>query len=249
MAFNIDVGIEDLGPYQVHSRREILALLRGIGERNRLVRMIFSGGSEAVLTSILKIDEAADSVIIDCAPDQLQNQRIVESGNISFETILERIRILFFATSIENCLYENGPAFRIALPASLIRLQRREYYRVFTLRCTIDIPHDAGQGMKSVTLSVQNVSAGGMAIVDEKKILDDTTGRIYENCKIVLPTGTAITATLEVRNSQEITLANGKAVRRLGCLFIDLPNPMLAAVQRYITKLERDQNAKTTGMA
>ncbi len=248
MTFNFDIGIEDLGPYQVHSRREIITLLRSIGERNQLVRMIFNGGSEAVVTSILEIDEAGNRIIIDCAPSQLQNQRILDSDNISFETMLERIRILFFVTHIESCLYDNLPAFRIGLPANLVRLQRREYYRVVTPRCTIQIPHQQGPGSTSVTVPVQNVSAGGIGILDDKKLLDDTVGRVYENCRIALPEGAPVTATLEVRNAQDITLGNGKTIRRLGCLFVDLPKPMLAAVQRYITKLERDQNAKATGL-
>lgn len=248
MTFNFDIGIEDLAPYQVHTRREIFTLLRSIGERNQLVRMIFNEGSEAVVTSILEIDEIKDHILIDCAPSQLQNQRILDSDNISFETMLERIRILFSVTHIESCLYENQPAFRIALPAHLIRLQRREYYRVVTPRCTIQIPHKQGPGSTTVIVPVQNVSAGGVGIMDDKKLLDDTVGRVYENCRITLPQGTPIVATLEVRNAQDMTLNSGKTIRRLGCLFVDLPKPMLAAVQRYITKLERDQNAKATGL-
>jgi hypothetical protein len=84
--------------------------------------------------------------------------------------------------------------------------------------------------------------------VDEAKVLDNTVGRIYKNCRIALPGGTMIVANLEVRNSQDTTLVNGKTIRRMGCLFVDLPKPMMAAVQRYITKLEREQNAKSTGM-
>jgi len=39
---------------------------------------------------------------------------------------------------------------------------------------------------------------------------------------------------------QDITLPNGKSIRRLGCLFVDLPKSMMNAVQRYITRLERE---------
>jgi flagellar brake protein len=39
---------------------------------------------------------------------------------------------LFFVAHVDTCLYENLPAFRIAIPDSLIRLQRREFYRVPT---------------------------------------------------------------------------------------------------------------------
>lgn len=253
MTFHTDFGIKDLGPYQIHSRREIITLLRTVGESNQLVRMIFSGGTEAVVTSILKVDEGTGTVTIDCAPSALQNQRILESDNISFETVLEHIRILFFATQIESCLFENLPAFNITIPASLIRLQRREFYRVPTsvtnpVRCTIQISDEFGVGSSTVIVPLQNISGGGIAIIDERKQLDNTLGRIYKDCRIDLPGGVSVVATLQIRNSHDITLTNGKAIRRLGCLFVDLPKSMMAAVQRYITKLEREQNAKSTGL-
>lgn len=229
-------------------------MLRSIGERNQLVRMLINGGTEAIVTSILKIDESGGTVLIDCAPSQLLNQRILESDNISFETVLEHIRILFFVTHVDTCLFENLPAFRIPIPDSLIRLQRREYYRVPTpvsnpLRCTIMIPQENNVGLPDkIVVTLQNVSGGGIAIVDEQKLLDNTIGRVYKDCQIDLPGGALVVATLQIRNSMEITLTNGKTIRRLGCLFINLPKAMLAAVQRYITKLEREHNAKETGM-
>ena len=253
MTFQTDFGIEDLGPYQVHSRREIITLLRNIGERNQLVRMVIKGGTESVVTSILEVDEASNAVIIDCAPSNLQNERILDSDNLAFETLLEHIRILFFATQIESCVYENLPAFSFALPASLIRLQRREFYRVLTpvtnpVRCTIQVPNEVGDGSITAVVTLQNISGGGVGIVDEKKLLDNTIGRTYKDCRIDIPGGAPIVATLQIRNSYDLTLTNGKAIRRLGCLFVDLPKHMTAAVQRYITKLEREQNAKATGM-
>jgi c-di-GMP-binding flagellar brake protein YcgR len=254
MTFKTTYGVEDLGPYQVYSRREIITLLRSIGERNQLVRMIINDGTEAVVTSILKIDEANGVVIIDCAPSAMQNQRILQSDNISFETLLEHIRILFFVTKIDSCMFENLPAFSFAIPASLIRLQRREFYRVLTpianpVRCTITIPHEDEQETSTIVVALQNVSGGGIAVLDEKKQLDHTIGRIYKDCRIDLPGGTLVVATLQIRNSQEITLPNGKSIHRVGCLFIDLPKSMMSAVQRYITKLEREQNAKATGFS
>jgi c-di-GMP-binding flagellar brake protein YcgR len=253
MAFSTSFDTADLTPFKIHSRREIISLLRSLHERNQLVSMHADGEAEAVVTSILEIDEESGMLVVDCAPSDTVNQSIVASDNISFETVLDNIRIVFFATKIGECLYDNSPALCIAIPVSLIRLQRREYYRVPTsvanpLRCTIHIPHDAGDGFSTIVVPLQNVSGGGIAIVDEKKALDNTIGRIYKDCRIDLPGGSLVVATLQIRNSQEITLPNGKAIRRLGCLFVELPQSMLAAVQRYITKLERERNAKATGM-
>ena len=243
---------QDLAPYQVHSRREILALLRNICDQKQMINMIANQGSVAIVTAVLAIDEIEGSIIIDATQHQSVMQRFIDSDNVSFETALEQIRILFFVTKVEACQYADLPAFKIAVPETMIRLQRREYYRVPTplispVNCSITIPQVSTSETRSVSVVLQNVSGGGIAIIDEQGLLDQTIGRIYKNCRIDLPGGTLVVASLEIRNVQEIRLPNGKHVRRLGCLFVDLPHAMMAAVQRYITKLEREQNARAAG--
>ena len=245
------VKTQELSPYQIHSRREIITLLRSLQEQRQMLTMLINGSPEAVVTSILEIDEESNFLLIDSAPNPAMNRRIAESDNISFETVLDHIRILFFAAEIQECMYEDRAALQMAIPASLIRLQRREFYRVQTsisnpVRCTIPVQHELG--IETVTLTLQNVSGGGIALIDDQKSLDNTTGQIYKDCRIHLPGNTVVVTALQVRNSQDITLPTGKIVRRIGCLFIELPPAMLAAIQRYITKLEREQNAKAGAM-
>lgn len=253
MGFNKHFGVDDLTPYQVSSRREIITLLRALQERKQILTMHADGGADSVITQVLELDEESGIVVIDRAPSNAVNERMLEGENIAFETVLDNIRILFFAPRLSECIYGDLPALCIDLPTSVVRLQRREHYRVPTpianpIRCTIQIPQENGNMASTVVVPLQNVSGGGIAIVDEKRLLDNTVGRIYHNCRIDLPGGTLVVATLQVRNCYDTTLANGKTTRRIGCLFVDLPKPMLAAVQRYITKLEREQNARATGM-
>lgn len=244
---------EDLSPYQVQSPREIVALLRKLNESNQLIRMVTSSGAEPIVTSILAVDDTSDMVVLDCGANETVNRQIASSENISFETALEHIRILFFSQKIDECLYDDLPAFSMSIPTNMIRLQRREYYRVITpianpVKCKIQIPQST-DGMESVvSVVLQNVSGGGVAIVDDKRLLDATVGRIYRDCRIDLPGGTLVIATLQIRNVQEVRGPNGRTMIRLGCLFVELPKPMLSAVQRYITKLEREHYARTTGM-
>lgn len=255
MSFNTKFGTEDVSPYQVHSRREIIGLLRSMQERNQLVTMQAAGGADAVVTSILEVDEDSGIVVIDRAPTNTVNQRLMGSDNVSFETVLDNIRILFFTNKVRECLYDNLPALYIAIPPSLIRLQRREYYRVPTpvanpVRCAIRIPADDESGGPGTTaiVTLKDISGGGIGVIDEKKTLDNTIGRVYTECRIDIPGGTIVTCTLQVRNSHDLSLASGKSIRKIGFMFVNLPSPMLAAVQRYITKLERERNAKATGL-
>ena len=57
-----------------------------------------------------------------------------------------------------------------------------------------------------------------------------------------------VTTALQVRNSLDLTLLNNKTNRRLGCEFVNIQRSTLAYVQRYITKLERERNARVAGM-
>jgi len=253
MSFNTKFGTEDVSPYQVHSRREILSLLRAMHERNQLVSMQ-AGGADTVMTSVLDVDEDAGLVVIDRAPSKLVNQRILDSDKVSFETLLDNIRIIFFADRVGECLYDNAPALYIAVQSSVIRLQRREHYRVATpvanpVRCAITFPPNAdGNGGGTAVVTLKDISGGGIGVVDEKKLLDNTIGRVYKNCRVELP-GAPLSCTLQIRNSNDLQLSNGKSIRKLGCMFVDLPAPMAATVQRYITKLERERNAKATGLS
>lgn len=253
MTSEFDDDSQDLSRYQVYSRREIVSLLRAVSTRNQLVRMQANNGADAVITSILEVDDANDTVIIDRAQSALTNERILESDEVAFETVLENIRILFFASNVYSCVHDGRPALSMAIPESLIRLQRREYYRVSTpvahpVRCTFTIRSDTGEISDTITVPLHNISAGGLAVVDEKKQIPATLGLVYDKCRIELPGG-AIETRLELMNIHDLKLTNGKTTRRLGFMFVNIPNAALAAVQRYITKLEREQNARATGMA
>ena len=94
-----------------------------------------------------------------------------------------------------------------------------------------------------------DISCGGIAIYDNKLQLGTTIGDTFTDCHIELPEIGAVTCSLQVRNSVDMTLLNNKTSRRLGCQFIDISRASLAAVQRYITKLERERNARLAGLA
>jgi c-di-GMP-binding flagellar brake protein YcgR len=246
-----DTGLENWHDYEVESRREIIALLRSIGEKNQLIRMLIQGESDVCVTSILDVDPDSNALILDCSINKDQNRRIVAARRISFETTLDKIRILFAADSVHETTYENTPAFKMAIPDTLIRLQRREFYRMQTpvsnpVRAVIPLPDELGGGSNVFPLA--DISCGGIAILDNKLLLGNTIGNNYPGCRIDLPEIGTVTTTLQIRNSLDMTLLNSKTNRRLGCAFIDISRGNLAYVQRYITKLERERNARIAGL-
>ena len=246
-----DAELENWHDFEVESRKEILSLLRGIGEKNQLIRMLIKGEADVCVTSILDVDEAHNTVYLDCSIDTEQNKRILASRRLSFETTLDKVRILFGTEHIESTIYEGNPAFKIAVPATLIRLQRREYYRIATpvtnpVRVVIPLPEELGG---PTTFPLADISCGGIAILDNKLMLGDAIGKNYLDCRIELPEIGQVATALQIRNSLDLTLLNNKSNRRLGCEFVNISRGNLSNVQRYITRLERERNARIAGLS
>jgi c-di-GMP-binding flagellar brake protein YcgR len=246
-----EAEIEKWHDYEVASRREIVALLRQIGEKNQLVRLLIKGESDVCMTSILHVDPDSDTVILDRSINREQNERIVAASKVMCETSLDKIRILFQLQNLGATQFEGSAALKSSIPATLIRLQRREYYRMPTpvtnpVRVSIPMPLEAGGGVAVFPLA--DISCGGVAILDNKQQLSTTIGDNYPNCRIELPEIGPVTTTLQIRNSQDVELLNHKTNRRIGCLFVDISRGSMAGVQRYITKLERERNARLAGL-
>jgi c-di-GMP-binding flagellar brake protein YcgR len=244
-------GTENQSPFQIESRREIIALLRGFKEQNQLISMMINSGSEIFISSVLEIDDTNNTVTFDSAAGKNSNQHILEASSVFFDGLLDRINIQFLSSKIQRTIFEGRPALQIPIPSSMIRLQRRENYRINTpisnpIRVSIPLSFD--ESLEVIKFSLVDISCGGVALLDDRKVLEISTNVIYNECQIDIPGIDVIDLSLEIRNSQDLTLLNGKTNRRIGCAFIDLSSRTLATVQRYIMKLERERNAKLSGL-
>jgi c-di-GMP-binding flagellar brake protein YcgR len=246
-----EAELEAWHDYEVESRREIVALLRQISEKNQLVRVLIKGEADVCVTSVLEVDPDSNTMILDRPVSRDQIERMVAAGAVRCETSLDKIRILFGADGLGEISYDGGSAIRANIPASLIRLQRREFYRMPTpvsnpVRVTIPLPAELG-GLTEI-FPLADISCGGIAVLDNKQILGTTIGDTFPGCRLDLPEIGPVMTSLQIRNSLDLTLLNNKTNRRLGCQFVDISRGNLAAVQRYITKLERERNARLAGL-
>src|SRR5450830_587645 len=67
-----DFGLENWHDFEVGSRCEIISLLRAIGEKNQLIRMLVHGESDVCVTSVLHVDADGNTLELDCAIHQYQ---------------------------------------------------------------------------------------------------------------------------------------------------------------------------------
>jgi len=242
-----EYGTENQSPFQIVSRREIVSLLSGIAERNEMVTLVYQGGTEIMLTRIIAVDDKKNRVYLDCSQNAAMNDVVVHSTDIVIETSLDKVRVFFNAQHVNACDYISEPALCIDIPVSIVRLQRREFFRVnIPLDRLIDcnLPLDGG----IYHLELVDISCGGVAMMDDRHLLSTAPGETYKKCSIDLGDYGQVETGLVVRNFQDISFPNGKSNRRLGCQFIDTPPSMMTIVQRYIMHLERERNARLSAM-
>src|SRR5215510_758750 len=236
----------DDGKYRVHGLVEIAFILRTIMKSGGLVTAYFGRGTDFIMTAVLAVDCDNDYVILDAGSDAALNERLLREQHLNVVSSQDGVKIEFESQGIEATSFEGRLAFRIPFPDSLIKLQRREFYRLSTpllnpLKCRIPI----AKGIVAEAV-VGDISLGGVSLIGEDPRLPLEPGAVYENCRIQLSDLGVIETKLVVRNSFPMTLRNGTVSKRTGCAFLDMPPQQQALIQRYITRLERDRRAKLT---
>lgn len=241
----------DYTEYLLRARSEIQYVLRGLLTNSDRITVYFNEGRDFLLTTIIAVDD--DGITLDYGSSPEMNRRALATEKVFCVTSHERVRIQFLLHGLRQVDYQGRPAFRANLPDSVLRLQRREYYRLTTpiarpLKC--QIPAATADGPASaVDVNVVDISGGGLAIIVPPIGIPFEPEMKFPGCRIELPEVGILIATLRVRSIFDVTLRTGAQVSRAGCQFINLPGPMLTLVQRYIIKVERERKARETGMA
>lgn len=242
-----DALSEEYAKYLVHSRQEIAQILRALMRQNEIVTAYFNQGQEFLLSSVLDADADSGRLVLDCGPDPEANRRALANNKFIFVSNQNRIKIQFSTAKLEQIDFHGRPAFRTQFPSALLKLQRREYYRLVApirapLHCIV--PDVAGMRVEA---EVADISVGGVGISGFPATIALTEGLLLPNCRIALPEEGTVVAALEIRNLQRTTRRSGQVVIRAGCVFVGIPAPHEAMIQRYIIRIDRERRALVRG--
>ncbi len=240
-----DNQIEDDARFSVSQRAEIVFVLKQIMQNTQLVSAYMDGGADFALLSVLDVMPETAEVVLDVSPDAAANKRLLAARKVLLVTSHDQVKVKFTTSDIREVLYKGRPALRIPLPDSLVRIQRREHYRIATpisnpLMCTLPLP-DRGADMQAEAI-VLDISIGGVALMDKHDAIGFKIGDVFENCRIGLPEVGTLVVSLKVCTSFDTPLRNGLRLRRCGCQFLNLLPSTESLVQRYILFLERSRN-------
>ncbi|HEX5393355.1 MAG TPA: flagellar brake protein [Rhodocyclaceae bacterium] len=242
----------DYHRYLLHNRAEIVFVLKDLIENRSQITIFFNEGKDLLLTALIAIDD--QGLIFDFGSSAETDRKAIEALKLFCVASLNKVKIQFILRGLQQTEYQGRPAFRADYPETLLRLQRREYYRLTMpvtrpLKCVIPLTNkDTGEATQ-IEINVVDISGGGIAVVSPPDGLVLETGQEYPGCQINLPEVATVTATLRVKSMFEVTLRNGTVIKRSGCEFVNLPGPTLTRIQRYIIRIERERKARESGLS
>ncbi len=264
------LGNADQEKYIVHWRAEIVSILSDLCRTGNLVTAYVDGNDEDfILTSIVAVMIEQNTVLLDYGANAVANMRAMAASRIVCVTSLDGIRIQMSVESFHPDRFAGRRVFAMTMPDTLLRLQRREYYRIATPRgnplvCIVE-PSEVQRGVPR-EMMIDDISCGGIAIVLPDSSVGIETGKRFNNCRIPLPdmaevtgfgnlystgggssgrvplpTSAEVTADIVVKGIVEIKFPNGVTHRHAGCEFIDIRERDRALIQRYVSRLEHDR--------
>lgn len=233
--------------YIVQNPKAIIQILNDLSKQHEMLKVSFN--HDVCLTNVISVDAKNNAVYLDIGLDDAFNSRLLASHQVVFSKD-DGIRIKWTSTNISLATLKDGKAIKIALPQQVMRLQRREFFRLATpivnpVPCQIPITDAANPAAdRIIELTLVDVSLGGIgATVADPLDPLFVIGTNFDHCKISFPDVGQTNLTLQVRNITPITVKEGITKHRIGLQFIEPSRGNEGLINRYTHNLERQAMA------
>ena len=237
-------GNDEQERFRVRSRAEVTGILRALLDRDSLITVYMAGSRESFVTALLTIDGETGTFTFDYGNDARMSERLPRAPAARLEGFLDHIRIEFSVSNIAAVEFDGKPAFRAPLPPSLLRIQRRDSYRVHVpksrpILCELPPVDETGEPIRTM---VRDLSVGGVALVDFPPGFALTRGTVIEGCRLHLSKTDVVSVGLETVRTQR-TRFTPPAGQLVGCRFLHLTPRIETQLQRLINELDRARMA------
>ena len=237
--------------FRIPSKKEILFILQDLAEKGTRSALYYDAAHDFIMTTVLAATD--EGIWLDVGPFPPENKRVLLSDKITLVSLHQHVKIQFEAHDIQSATFDDADAFFIGMPDYLLRIQRREYFRLSIpfstpIKCIIPVilgnPDKPDSPAVIREFPVMDISGGGIALLCGEDETELQPGSIFQDCQIPLPGFGVLKATLHVKSNVKFTTRNDVVSVRKGCEFHHLNSQMNSLLQRYITYLQSEVLAK-----
>ncbi|MBS0307355.1 MAG: flagellar brake protein [Proteobacteria bacterium] len=234
-----DDEIEDR--YFLLGQMEILSVLNELIHRRTPVAVYFNGGRDLFMTTLL--EARSEALIFDYSGDEKANRNITLSANCVFVANLDGIRVQCSSGPARSFSWGGSNAFWVPLPQRVVRIQRRESYRIQLpiaepLMVALYTANDKLMGeWPTHDLSVGGLGFNALGMTNFKP-LQHIARLVFQ---LPLQKRQAIDCPAVVRHVTALSDRQGSMRSRVGVSFSDLALTTAVAIQRYIIRVEHER--------
>lgn len=239
---NLPQSEEDLERCTLSSRREILFQLRTLIRQSERISVAYDEGRQSFLTVLIDVSEADDNLYFDISGSEETNQTFIKSERCQFAGVVGGIRIQFSGKRPRITTLNGERVFAIAVPKSLLRLQRRDAFRLQLPSSKPYICRVQRGTPEEIALPLYDISVGGLGIQIAEKPEFEPMAQL-NNCWIDLREAGIFSVTLEVRYVMATEIRMNKPLWHMGCRFLNLPPLNETLIQRFMARVEAERKA------
>lgn len=222
-------------------RMEIQSVLDELVRRREPVGVHFNGGRDFLLTTLLEV--RPDVLVFDLGGHEDANRALLASPGGVMLAQPNGVRVQFSFGQVHRFLWGDLDAFWIDLPERVVRLQRREFYRIVTslARPQKVLLHFAG-GVPAREVVLHDIGVGGVGVetFDRGGLEVDAA---LAGVVLAIPGHGGLECAGLVRHVSAAGEHRGKPRWRVGLRFVDLGRASEVQIQRYIVAVEHERRA------
>lgn len=237
---------QDIERCTLTNLNEIVFHIKSLIKRRDKISVIFQEGRLSFLTILLDVAPQAGVFYFDIGGSKEINQSFLKVESCMFATSIDGIRLQFSVKGCHQATWNGETVFAAQLPTAMLRLQRRETFRVslpslnpFNCRIRRGTPREE-------LLPIHDISVGGIGILSSTPLEYEPTETL-DNCWIDLHENGMIQCKLDVCYVIVLESRTGKPLWRMGCKFVDLRAADEMQIQRFMAHIEADRRALTSG--
>jgi c-di-GMP-binding flagellar brake protein YcgR len=202
------------------------------------VTVYFNGGRDFLLTTLL--EARSDGFIFDPSGDLKANMRLPASRTSVFVARLNGIRVQFSVKQAHPFSWGGSDAFLAPLPERVVRLQRRESYRILLpVAKPLMVKFYSADGLIMADWASHDLGVTGLGISVPRMPriqVDEEIARV----KLPLTKQHVVECAAIVRHVTPLG-ERTRAQYRVGVSFSNLPPATGVMIQRYITRIEHER--------
>lgn len=241
------------GQFLVDDPVEIGAYLRALHKRHAIVVIYLDAGLSFFLSSLLAVDEVQAAIFLAPAPTPELNRQVAKARTITVTSDMDRVKIQFHLAALSDARLAEQAALKATLPGAMLRLQRRQHFRLETppspaLTCRLAERLDDGS-IRTFHLPLVDLSGGGLSLTTSREVAEHfPTGKLFQDCRLEIPGEGVISINFCVRETRLGDAGGEPPQWRVGGEFVSLPGDRLARIERYITRIERERKARQASL-